>query len=91
MDNPTLIRFIQSQSATAARIEQKVDDLHAQLFGNGTGNGAIRFIHDEAKDLDKRVDKLEKKQAYFAGIGTALGVAAGIVGDHLKTFLFHHL
>ena len=61
------------------------------LFGNGTGNGAIRFIHDEAKDLDKRVDKLEKKQAYFAGIGTALGVAAGIVGDHLKTFLFHHL
>ena len=68
--------------AGQARLEQKLDDMHNRLFGNGQP-GAIQYLNGEVKDLSKRVGSVENKQYWMSGLGAGLGMIAGLLTKKL--------
>ena len=69
-----IVELIKGQAATA----QAVLDL------KGSVEKGFTFIHSEQKELETRVGGVEKKVWYSFGVGSTLGIVAGVV-----TGLFH--
>lgn len=94
MDDKTLLDFMQKQTELTARIDQRVEDLHGRLFGNGQP-GILRHISDmadSAKDetvrvrseLGTRINTLESyrklDRRWLAGALAVLGAEGTALG-----------
>jgi uncharacterized protein Yka (UPF0111/DUF47 family) len=53
-----LLNILQKQNEVATRTEQKVDDLHNRLFGNGQP-GTIQNIEKSIKEHEDKDDKIQ--------------------------------
>lgn len=100
MDDSVLINFMNKQTEITSQTNQRVEDMHTRLFGNGQP-GALKYLADaahEAKEeaakvrteLDSRVDKLEKfrigDRRWVAGALAVLGTEGAGLGIY-----FHYL
>jgi hypothetical protein len=75
----TLLELVEKQSAT----HEAIETMNERLFGGDGQTGALPFIHQEHKELEKRVGAVENKIWYGTGFAAAIGAALTYLGFHI--------
>jgi hypothetical protein len=69
MKEETFVDLVQGQG----RIEQAIQDVSKRL------DGALPALYNQQITLEGRIGKVENRQWYISGIGTAIGVGLGSI------------
>ena len=64
--------------STTSRTEQMVRDLSDHM------NRVIPYMANEHKELTSRVGKIENRQYWMSGVGSAVGLAIGALTGFIK-------